>query len=127
MSDKILVVTSPDDTLIQGIRVAHIDLTEEQSTIVSHALFMPIFPDAIINYVWKVGDPVNWLFDKINKCDLILVNADSSNELIVGWMSAQPNAYYFGNLKDLHLVNNQAIYSDADVLTLLEKISKHYE
>jgi len=38
MSDRILVVTPPDDTLLQGIRIVHVELTEEHSSIVSNAL-----------------------------------------------------------------------------------------
>lgn len=127
MSDRILIVTAPDDIPLQGIRVAHVNLTSEQSGIVSSAMLQTTLPHTIINYVWTFNDPVNWLFDKITKCDLILFNANSPSELLIGWVSAQPQAHYFGTLKDLHIVNDQAIYSDEDILTLLEKISKHYE
>jgi len=131
MSDQILVVTPPDDTLLQGIRIIHVNLTEEQSSIVSNALFQTSLPHVIVNYVWKMGDSISWLIDKISKKDLVIFNADSTNngdiELIIGWVSAQPRSYYFGNLKDLHIVNNRAIYSADDILNLLEKISKEYE
>jgi hypothetical protein len=131
MSDQILVVTPPDDTFLQGIRIIHVNLTEEQSSIVSNALFQTSLPHVIVNYVWKMGDSISWLIDKISKKDLVIFNADSTNngdiELIIGWVSAQPRSYYFGNLKDLHIVNNRAIYSADDILNLLEKISKEYE
>ena len=127
MSDKILVVTPPDDILLQGIRIAHVDLTDEQGFFVSSSLLNIDMPDTIINYVWKSGNPTDWLMDKLIKSDLIIFNADSTNQTLVGWLAAQRNSYYFGNLKDLHLVNNRAIYSINDISTLLEKISKHYE
>jgi hypothetical protein len=131
MSDRILVVTTPDDTLLQGIRIVHVELTEEYSSIVSNALMQTTLPHTIINYVWKMGDSIAWLMDKIVKSDLIIFNASPENngaiELIIGWVAAQPRAYYFGNLKDLHMVNNRAIYSVEEILTLLEKVSNHYE
>jgi len=131
MSDQILVVTPPDDTLLQGIRIVHVNLTEEQSSVVSNALFQTTLPYTIVNYVWKMGDSVSWLIDKISKKDLIIFNADSPTngaiELIIGWVSAQPRSYYFGNLKDLHIVNNRAIYNTDDIINLLEKISKEHE
>jgi hypothetical protein len=131
MSDRILVVTPPDDTLLQGIRIVHVELTEEHSAIVSNALMQATLPYTIINYVWKMGDSIAWLMDKIVKGDLIIFNASPENngatELIIGWVSAQPRSYYFGNLKDLHMVNDRAIYSVDEILTLLEKVSNHYE
>lgn len=131
MSDRILVVTSPDDTLLQGIRIVHVELTEEHSGIVSNALMQSALPHTVINYVWKMGDPIAWLMDKITKGDLIIFNASPDHngaiELIIGWVAAQPRSYYFGNLKDLHMVNDRAIYSVKEILTLLEKVSNHHE
>ena len=131
MSDRILVVTPPDDTLLQGIRIVHVELTEEHSSIVSNALMQTTLPHTIINYVWKMGDSIAWLMDKIVKGDLIIFNASPENngavELIIGWVAAQPRSYYFGNLKDLHMANDRAIYSVEEILTLLEKVSNHYE
>jgi hypothetical protein len=128
MSDRILVVTEPDDTLLQGIRIAHVNLTEEQSAVVSSALLQLTLPHTIINYVWRMGEPVSWLLDKIAKSDLIIFNADAPNngaiELIIGWVSANPKSYYFGILKDLHIVNDRAIYNVDDISNLLEKIAK---
>ena len=127
MTDKILVVTPPDDTLLQGIRIMYVCLTEEQSSLISEALLKSKLSHTIINYFWKMGNSVEWLLDKIPKCDLIIFNADvppNGTDIIIGWVSAQPQSHYFGNLKDLHRVNNNAIYSVNDVLTLLEKISK---
>lgn len=131
MSDKILVVTPPDDILLQGIRILHVNLDEEQSSIVSNALMQTTLPHCIINYVWKMGNHVDWLLDKSTKCDLILFNAnepkDPGLDVILGWIAAQHQSYYFGRLKDLHKVNNRAIYNTDDVLTLLENVSKNYE
>ena len=126
MTDKILVVTPPDDTLLQGIRITHVGLTEEQSSIVSAALFKYTHPHTIINYVWKTENPVDWLIDKTHKSDLIIFNAESpeSISLIIGWISSNPQSYYFGTLRDLHLINDRVLYSSDDVLFLLERIAK---
>ena len=127
MTDKILVVTPPDDTLLSGIRIMHVDLTEEQSNVVSTALMNCDLSHTMINYVWKTENSVDYLLDKIAKSDIILFNAEGSVELLVGWVAAQPNSYYFGNLRDLHKANDRIIYSSTDVLILLEKIAKKHE
>lgn len=130
MTDRILIVTPPDDTLLSGIRILHVQLTEEQSSIVSTALFNSNSPHTLINYVWKMGNPVEYLLDKIAKSDIVLFNADCPSngaiELLIGWTAAQPHSYYFGNLRDLHKANDRVIYSSDDILTLLEKISKNH-
>jgi hypothetical protein len=124
MSDKILVVTPPDDTLINGARILHVELNEEQSMIVSSALMNSNTQHTVINYVWKMGDSVEWLMDKVIKSDFILFNADSPNngatELIIGYIAAQPNSYYFGNLRDLNLVNKSVIYNSDQIINILE-------
>ncbi len=78
-----------------------------------------------------MGEPVAWLLDKIPKCDMIIFNAntrpDGATEIIIGWVAAQHNSYYFGNLRDLHMVNDRAIFTTDDILNLLETISKRYE
>lgn len=131
MTDKILVVTAPDDTLLQGIRITHVDLTEEQSSVVSSAMMNSTLPHTVINYVWKTGNRIDWLLDKISKSDLVIFNADVQNnglsELVTGWVAAQHNSYYFGNLRDLHLANDRAIYSSNDVLFLMEKVAKKHD
>lgn len=127
MTDRLLIVTSPDDTPIQGIRIVHVDLTQEQRSIVSAALVQSSLMHSVINYVWNVNEPIEWLVDKINKSDLVIFNADSANELIVGWSAANRKSYYFGTLKDLNIVNNRAIYSVEDISVLLEKVARQYE
>jgi hypothetical protein len=124
MSDKILVVTAPDDTILDGVRILHVNLSEEQRQIVSNAMLSSEVSYTIINYVWNSNDPVSWLLDKKSKCNFILFNADSVLDLIVGYIAAHPQSYYFGTLRDLHLVNDRAIYNTDDVMSLLEKNGK---
>jgi hypothetical protein len=124
MSDKILVVTQPDDTLINGIRILHVELNEEQSMIVSSALMNSNTQHTVVNYVWKMGDSVEWLMDKVIKSNFILFNPDNPNngatDLIIGYIAAQPNSYYFGNLRDLNLVNKSVIYNSDQIINILE-------
>ena len=128
MTDKILLITAPDDTPLDGIRILAVNLTQEQGQIVSNALLQfDNFSINILNYVWKTGDGVAWLLDKKNKSDVIIFNADAEDNTIIGYLAAQSKSYYFGTLKDLHLANDHAIYSTEDVLTLLEIIVKKHE
>lgn len=127
MTDRILVVTPPDDTLLQGIRITHVALTEEQTSMVSASLMKSETPYSIINYVWNVGNSVEWLFDKLLKSDLVIFDAENESiEMLIGWIASKPNSYYFGTLRDLHLVNDRVIYSIDDILILLEKLSKKH-
>ena len=128
MTDKILVITTPDDASLDGIRILAVNLTQEQGQIVSNALLQfDNFSVNILNYVWKIGDSVAWLLDKKIKSDVIIFNADAEDNTITGYLSAQSKSYYFGTLKDLHLANDRAIYSTEDVLTLLETMVKKHE
>ena len=92
--------------------------------IVSSALMNSNTQHTVVNYVWKIGDSVEWLLDKVIKSDFILFNADSPNngatELIIGYIAAQPNSYYFGNLRDLNLVNKSVIYNSDQIINILE-------
>ncbi len=131
MTDKILVVTPPDDILLQGIRILHVNLNEEQSTIVSTALMNCTLPHNIINYVWKMGNRVDWLLDKSTKSNIIIFNADGPSDpgldVLLGWTAAQPQSYYFGTLRDLQTVNDRVIYNSDDLLNLMEKVSKRHD
>ena len=127
MTDKVLVITAPDDVQLDGVRILAVNLTQEQGQFISSALlqFDNFFID-VINYVWNTGDPMPWFLDKKVKSDLIIFNADAETT-ITGYLAAHSNAYYFGNLKDLEQANNRAIYSTNQFLSLLEKISNNYE
>ena len=118
MTDKILVVTSPDDVLDDGIRITIVGLTPDQTQLISTVLTTLSFGTFII-YSWKIEDDTQWLLDKKHKSDIIIFNADyepnGAVELITGYMAAQPNSYYFGILKNLGSANKRAIYSINDL------------
>lgn len=128
MTDRILVVTAPDDILQSGIRIAHVNLCQPQTQIVSQALMQSTLPHTIINYVWNSGDSKLWLFDKITKADLIIFNADCDQALwlITGWVCADPRSHYFGDLRDLNIVNNRVLYNSDDISKLLEKLANQH-
>lgn len=127
MLDKIIIATAPDDVQLDGIRVLAVDLRQDQTQLVSTVLTgLDKIPNIIV-YLWKDGDDLNWLFDKKHKADIIVFNAESDNQLVVGYMAAQSNSYYLGILKTLDGVNNSAIYTTDQVLALLEKEINRYD
>ena len=129
MTSKILVITPPDDTLLQGLRLTHVNLTNEQTAIVSQAILQNKLPHNVINYVWHVGNPISWLLQMKSKSNLIIFNADSGpdSDIINGYIAADPRSYYFGILRDLHVANDRVILNNDEILNLLETISKYHD
>ena len=126
MSNKIIVVTPPDDIQVDGLRILLVDISSEQSAIMSDALTKLKSIPNIITYMWNSTDNYDWLIDKKQKSDLIIFNANSENNIIVGYLAAQKNSYYFGELKILNKVNDSAIYTIDQLFTILEdKITDH--
>lgn len=125
MTEKVILVTPPDDVLQDGVRVLLVDLTQEQTNILSDALkqLSPEYHTAGVIYVWNSWSDTktDWLIEKKHKSDFIIFNAESNNELLVGYLAAQPNSYYFGILRSLQSANNSAIYNTDQVIQLLEK------
>lgn len=127
MTDRITVVTPPDDIQQDGIRVLLVDLNSDQMQIVSTGLMTSETGLNVITYIWKSSDSVDWLFDKKLKSDLIIFNAESKNDLLVGYIAAQKNSHYFGTLKTLNKINNSAIYDVEQILSYLNNIARNYE
>ena len=124
MTDKIIVVTPPDDILLDGPGLLLVNLDQEQLQAVSTAVMtLDIEDHTVITFVWKLGDSIEWMLNTKLKSKIIIFNADMlDNELINGYLLAQGNSYYFGNLKDLHMANNRVLYNSDDVKILLERI-----
>jgi len=127
MTDKIIVVTPPDDILLDGPRLLLVNLNQEQLQAVSTAVMtLDIDNHTVITFVWKLGDSVEWMLNTKLKSKIIIFNADmlgnEAGDLINGYLLAQGNSYYFGNLKDLHMANNRVLYNSDDVKILLERI-----
>lgn len=126
MADKVLVVTSPDDVLIDAYRILVVGLNPDQSKILSDALLNVRYQGNVVLYLWEGGGP-EWLLDKKHKSNLIIFNADNENESLVGYMAAQKNSHYFGTLKFLSGANTRTIYSSEDLETLLTLIFENYD
>ena len=125
--NKVLLITSPDDTQLDGTRILLVDLEPGQTQLVSNALTQLDNMPNIIAYIWKSGESVDWLIDKKHKSDLIIFNADSSNQTLIGYMAAQQNSCYFGTLRNLANVNKSAIYTTEDCFSVITNIIKHDE
>ena len=119
MTEKVLVVTQPDDVVLDGFRLLLVDLDSEQTKIISDVLLEISSPYTIITYMWGSNDNSYWLLDKKAKSNLIIFNANSQNELIVGYIAAQKNSHYFGTLKILAQANAKAIYASEDCKSLI--------
>jgi hypothetical protein len=120
------MVTAPDDTLINGGRITVIDLTAEQAALVSTALTELDSIPCIVTYIWSAQDDVSWALDKIQKSQIIIFNADSINQTLVGYVASKMNSYYFGTLKSLNQVNNSVIYDVDQCKTILTNIFDRY-
>lgn len=126
MSDKVIIVTPPDDIPVDGLRILLVDLTPDQTNIISQSLTRLETIPTTITYVWNTSNDISWLLDKKHKSFLIFFNADSENDAIIGYMAAQANSYYFGNLKSLSQVNQNAIYDTEQIFNLMENIIQQY-
>lgn len=111
MNSSVIIVTAPDDILLDGPRVTLVNLTPSQTQFISDALTEINYAGRVILYVWNSGDNIEWLLDKKQKSDAIIFNADSDDNLITGYLAAQNNSYYFGILKSIGSANNSTIYS----------------
>jgi hypothetical protein len=119
MTEKVLVVTPPDDVMLDGFRLLLVDLNADQTKTVSDSLLNISSDITIITYLWTSKDSVDWLLDKKIKSNLIIFNADSQNDLIVGYIAAQKKSHYFGTLKSLGGANAKAIYASDDCESLI--------
>lgn len=127
MTDKIIIVTAPDDVPRDGVRILLVDLDRSQTSLVSKILTTLKKDVSIIVYMWNSLDDVDWLLSKKHSADLIIFNANSENDVIIGYMSAQKNSHYLGTLKLLFKVNGSVINSEDEFLDILEDTVNRYE
>jgi hypothetical protein len=126
MTDKVILVTDPDDILIDGCRILLVNLVEDQTQLISKALNQIELKINLIVYMAN-SSSIDWILDKKNKSNLIIFNADSQNDLLTGYLSAKMISHYFGNLKILSKVNDRVIYNVDDIVNLLNKTIGTYE
>jgi len=127
MSDKVLLVTAPDDTSIDAIRILLVNLTQDQTQIISDTIKEFTSIPNLVLYVWNDDHEYSWLFDKKQKSQIIIFNAESANDLVVGYLAAHHKSHYFGTLKTLAIVNKNAIYNVNDCVNLLNNLIIRYE
>lgn len=119
MSNQIILVTEPDDTMQDGTRLLFVNLDQEQTQFVSACLNKLESISTTIIYVWNTGDNAEWLLDKKFKSKLILFNADSGNDIVNGYLAAQSNSYYIGILRMLGGVNVNQILEQEQLINIL--------
>lgn len=127
MTNKVVLVTPPDDVISDGFRILLVNLNRDQTDIVSKCLTQSELLITTVAYIWNSGDPVSWLIEKKHKSDIIIFNAEAPNENITGYLAAQPNSYYFGNLQDLFLANNNVIYTLSECSEIFNLHIGNYE
>ena len=127
MTSSAVVITPPDDLNLDGTRLLLVDLDSNQTQLISDALKEINYEGRVILYYWNSNDSIDWLLDKKHKTSKIFFNADSSNDLIVGYLSAQPNSHYFGTLRSLSKVVGPAIYSVEECINILSSSIGEYE
>jgi len=126
MKSNIVLVSNPDDYLEDGFRLLIVDLTKDQSSIVSQALMNLDLDEKIIVYTWSQADNINWILDKQLKSQVIIFNAESQFQDLVGYLCSKKNSYYFGYLRSLKQINNSAIYDIEQVKEILTESVNNY-
>jgi hypothetical protein len=125
--DNIIVVTPPDDIHHDGFRLLLVDLIPDQFQIVSDSLLnLKSLPNVVV-YSWNSNDLDEWLLQKKKKSDLIIFNANSSSNLLIGYLAAQINTYYFGTLRSLSTVNNRELLNTDQCIEILDKYITTYK
>lgn len=126
MTDKVVLVTYPDDVLDDAVRILLVDLTEDQSNIVSQSLTELESIPLVVAYSWKIGDRIDWLIDKTHKSQLIIFNADSDDLTLVGYYAGKLNSFYFGDIGQMQIVNRSAIFDVVQTKEILKHTFRKY-
>ena len=127
MTSKITLITPPDDIFDDAVRVLLVDLTQEQSQLVSDALNSIDIPVDLIAYVWNPTNTIEWLIDKKHKSHLIIFNADAENAELTGYLSAHSNSYYMGTLRSIRITTKRAIKDRSQCSEILNHFIVEYD
>lgn len=120
MNKKITLVTAPDDVIFDATRILTYDLSNDQSLLVSYALSQIELEDQTVVYVANGKDSSEWILDKKQKCSIIILNAEANDQTMVGYLMAQRNSYYIGNLRSLHPLNKTEIKTIEELKQIME-------
>ena len=127
MNNQLILITPPDDIQLDGLRILTVNLNADQSKILSSAFIEIIDLPTTMLYVWTDGNDIDWLLDKKNKCDAIIFNADSENDLIIGYLAGHCKSYYLGTLRVLSKVNNRQIFDVTQMSQILNNLIERYD
>lgn len=127
MTDRIVIVTPPDDIFQPGFRILTVNLSIDQLDQVSSSIKELETDVDVIVYVWKTGSDITWLLDKIYKSNSIIFNADDSDQTLVGFLAGQRRSAYFGELKTIKEVNNSVVYDSTQCTEFLDRYLGLYE
>jgi hypothetical protein len=126
MSEKIVLVSYPDDILLEGTRILLYDLEKQQTDIVSKALVSLDFDSNIIIYSISSYDDAYYLIDKYHKSDILIFNANSENQTVVGFLAGKFNSMYFGQLRSIGRINDSEIHDENVCKKQLERMIIKY-
>ena len=122
MKNKITIITPPDDVTEDGIRILVYGCKEEQTLLISSVIYEIKECKPTIIYVCNGQDNSEWALDKKLKCSIIIFNAETIDQTMIGYLSAQPNSYYFGQLLTLNSVNKNKINSKEELTKIMEDL-----
>lgn len=120
MTAKVTVVTPPDDIICDAKRILLFDPTIDQTQFISDCLMKCSFDSDVVFYIWRFGESLDWLYDKMLKYDLVIMNAETPEQGLLGYLFAKPHSYYLGNLRSLCKLKKNNII-DADHLNNIFK------
>ena len=122
MKNKITIITPPDDVLQDGVRILCYGLEKEQTLLISSIIYNLEECKPSIIYVSNGQNDSEWVLDKKQKCSIIIFNAESQDQTMVGYLSAQTNSYYFGELRSLSSANNNKINEKQQLTKIMEDL-----
>lgn len=122
VKNKITIITPPDDILQDGVRILCYGLEKEQTLLISSIIYNLEECKPTIIYVSNGQNDSEWVLDKKQKCSIIIFNAESQDQTMVGYLSAQTNSYYFGELRSLSSANNNKINEKQQLTKIMEDL-----
>ena len=119
VKNRITIITPPDDIAQDGVRILVYGCTKEQTLLISSVIYQLEECKPTIIYVSNGQNDSEWALDKKLKCSIIVFNAEADDQTMIGYLTAQSNSYYFGQLRTLKGVNNNRIDTEEQLTTII--------
>tara|TARA_E500000081_G_C6118508_1_gene346535 strand:+ start:866 stop:1267 length:402 start_codon:yes stop_codon:yes gene_type:complete len=119
VKNRITIITPPDDIAQDGVRILVYGCTKEQTLLISSVIYQLEECKPTIIYVSNGQNDSEWALDKKLKCSIIVFNAEADDQTMIGYLTAQTNSYYFGQLRSLDSVNNNRINTEEQLTTII--------